>query len=117
MIKTSDLKVGDVLHDVHSTRMGNTTMRCEGHWTAKVMAVDEDGSWADVSWNGNEARRFFGSVPYKRWPKEWVRGSNAALGRGGRTCCLCYAQESDGHLETCEHPRAVAARKRKDQSK
>lgn len=111
-IKTSDLKVGDILHDVHSQRMGNTTMRCEGHWEAKVTEVAEDGTWAMVSWNGNASRKYWGFVPYKRWPKEWIRGGNATLGRGGRTCCICYAQESDGHRETCEHPRAVAARKR-----
>lgn len=51
-IKTSDLKVGDVLHDIHRVKAGNTTMSVEGHW------------------------------------------------------------EANGHDPDCEHPRAIAARKR-----
>ena len=107
LIKTSDLKVGDVLHDVHSHKMGNTTMRAEGHWLVRVVEVADDGSWAMLSWNGNRPCRYTGTVPhYKRWPKEWIRS-----GFGGRTCCICHAREADGHKSYCDHPRAVAARK------
>jgi hypothetical protein len=107
-IKTSDLKVGDVLHDIHRTKQGNTTMTAEGHWTVRVVAVADDGSWADLSWNGNRPQRCYGSTRYKRWPKEWY---SPGMG-GGRQCALCHADESAGHKPACEHPRAIAARKR-----
>lgn len=31
---------------------------------------------------------------------------------GGRSCHMCGAKESTGHHDDCDHPRAVAARKR-----
>jgi hypothetical protein len=107
-IKTSDLKVGDILHDVHSERQGNTMCRAEGHWEVYVRAVADDGSWADLSWNGNRPTRYYGKTSYKRHPKEWIR---AGL-YGDRTCCLCHAKETAGHEPDCEHPRAIAAHKR-----
>lgn len=111
-VKTSDLKVGDVLHDVHRTKAGHTTMTIEGHWEVYVRAVAEDGSWADLSWNGNRPRRVYGSTGYKRWPKEWIQQS---IG-GDRSCGICHAGEREGHAETCEHPRAIAARKKATKS-
>jgi hypothetical protein len=108
-IKTSDLKVGDVLHDIHRVKAGNTTMSVEGHWEVYVKAVADDGSWADLSWNGNRPRRVYGSTKYKRWPKEWYSPSIS----GGRQCAICFAGESDGHRDDCDHPRAAAARKRR----
>jgi hypothetical protein len=50
-IKFAKIKPGMVLYDVHSYRMGNTTMRSLGCWEVNVKAVDERG--AVVSWNGN----------------------------------------------------------------
>ena len=58
MIKIESLKAGDVLYDVHSERAGNTTMRREGCWKCFVRAVDSNGKWVEISWNGNPARRF-----------------------------------------------------------
>jgi len=107
-IKTSEVKVGDVLHDVHTYQAGNTAMRLEGHWTAKITAVAEDGSWVEASWNGNTPRRYVSVLPksWKRTPKEWVRGL------GGRACTCCRKSEKDGHADDCDHPRAVSARKK-----
>jgi hypothetical protein len=108
-IKTSDLKVGDILHDIHRERAGNTTMNVEGHWLVVVKAVAEDGSWYEASWNGNKPSRHYGSrCGYTRHPKEWYRPDIM----GGRKCAVCYAREDDGHKPTCSHPRAIAARKR-----
>lgn len=107
-IKTSDLKIGDVLHDIHRVKQGNTTMSAEGHWLVYVRAVADDGSWADLSWNGNRATRCYGSTSYKRHPKEWYKPGLF----GDRQCAMCYAKESDGHKPDCEHPRAIEARKR-----
>lgn len=107
-IKTSDLKVGDVLHDIHRVKAGNTTMSVEGHWEVYVRAVADDGSWADLSWNGNRPMRCYGKTSYKRHPKEWYRPGIT----GGRQCAICGAKEANGHDPDCEHPRAIAARKR-----
>ena len=110
-IPASELKVGDVLYDVHTERAGNTTIRVECCWRATVREVGEDdrGVFAMISWNGNAPRKKY-STDYKRWPKEWIRGREATFGRGGRRCEICGAQEQDGHRDTCEHPRAVKAR-------
>jgi hypothetical protein len=109
-VATNSVRVGDTLHDVHTYKMGNTTIRAEGHWMIHVTAVADDGSWADASWNGNASKRYVGCFPkgWKTSPKEWIR---QGLG-GGRTCALCYANEKNGHAADCEHPRAVSARKK-----
>ena len=116
-ISVDDLKVGDVLYDVHTERAGNTTMRREGVWTAIVreVGVTEEGTpYALISWNGNPPKRHLRTTSYTRWPKEWIRPDPWDMARGGgRYCGVCYGRENKGgHLETCEHPRAAAARKR-----
>lgn len=109
-MKINTLKQGDVLHDVHTYKAGNTTMRVEGHWLVYVRDVDPEGKWADLSWNGNRAERYT-EVPkgWKRYPKEWIRGGFI---NGGNRCGVCQAKETEGHTPSCSHPRAVAARKR-----
>lgn len=47
------VKAGDVLYDVHSVRMGNTTMRRLGCWCVEVREIDTVNARALVSWNGN----------------------------------------------------------------
>jgi hypothetical protein len=109
-IATKSVKVGDILHDVHTYKMGRTTVTAEGHWLIRVTAVADDGSWAEASWNSNASKRYVGCFPkgWKASPKEWLR---QGLG-GGRVCALCYATENAGHAADCEHPRAVAKRKK-----
>jgi hypothetical protein len=109
MIKIDSLKAGDVLYDVHSERAGNTTMRREGCWECYVRAVDSDGQWVEISRNGNPARRF-AAVPrgYKRAPKEWILSELFSA----RRCHFCMMSKPDGHAPDCEHPRAIAARKK-----
>ena len=109
MIKIQSLKPGDVLYDVHSEKAGNTTMRREGVWECYVRAVDSDGKWVEISWNGNPARRF-AAVPrgYKRAPKEWILSELFSA----RRCHFCMMSKPDGHAPDCEHPRAIAARKK-----
>lgn len=51
MASLEKIKAGDVLYDVHSHRMGNTTLRSMGCWSVRVIQVEESGAW--VSWNGN----------------------------------------------------------------
>lgn len=113
MIKISNLKVGDTLHDVRSERAGNSICKIDCHWKVIVTAIAEDFSWAELSWNGNPPKRYHTSVPYKRSPKEWMKVDIF----GERSCVLCYSKKSDGHKPDCTHPRAVAARKRSEASK
>lgn len=57
------LVAGQVLYDVHSYRMGNTTMRSLGVWEVEVVSVERresDGfvTGATCRWNGNPPRRY-----------------------------------------------------------
>ncbi len=45
---------GDKLLDIHSERMGNTTMRRLGCWTVEVISMDSVTETAMCSWNGNK---------------------------------------------------------------
>lgn len=110
MIDIKDLKKGDILHDVQWVAMGNTTLREDHHWEVYVRKVgsDHDGAWADMSWNGNTSKRYR-LVPagFKRWPKEWLLREF-----GSRMCVICRGREDRGHVNDCEHPRAIRARKK-----
>ena len=57
-IKFHKVKAGDVLYDVHSYRMGNTTLRSMGVWEVHVISVDDNGT-AMVSWNGNRPEKWY----------------------------------------------------------
>lgn len=78
-MKISDLKPGQILYDVHSFRVGNTTMRSLGVWLVKITEV-----WINevctaiefkASWNGNTPDRYF-TVPssWKAKKPHIVRG-------------------------------------------
>ena len=60
MIRISSLKPGQILYDVRSERMGNTTMRSVCVWLARIVTVN--GSFFTASWNGN-APKMYGEVP------------------------------------------------------
>jgi hypothetical protein len=55
MATLNKLKPGDVLYDVHSHKMGNTTMSTMGCWAVRVIEVHDNHIVA--SWNGNSAVR------------------------------------------------------------
>ncbi len=116
-IKVETLKAGDVLYDVHSEQAGNTTMRREGCWLVSVreVGITEKGTpYALLSWNGNTPRPAYETAPYKRWPKEWLKADPWDRGTmSGPSCAICRGRrDHDGHAAKCEHPRAIAARKR-----
>lgn len=54
----SKLKPNLVLLDIHSQRMGNTTMRRLGCWEVRVISVDAGARTALCSWNGNPPRPY-----------------------------------------------------------
>jgi hypothetical protein len=55
-IKFEKVEPGMVLLDIHSHKMGNTTLRELGCWEVKVISVDVTARTAMCSWNGNPAR-------------------------------------------------------------
>lgn len=64
-MEISKLKPGDTLYDVHSYRMGNTTLHSMGVWKVKVVEVDPEGKWFMASWNGNQPSKHY------RVPRSW----------------------------------------------
>jgi hypothetical protein len=56
MVNFDKLQVGQILHDYHKYKMGNTRMRKEGHWTLTVFEIDTVKRMALCSWNGNDPR-------------------------------------------------------------
>jgi hypothetical protein len=52
-IKFDKIKPGMKLLDIHSERMGNTTMRRLGMWPVEILSVNSALGLAEVSWNGN----------------------------------------------------------------
>jgi hypothetical protein len=118
-----NLKAGDLLWDCHRQQAGNTAAKVDGVWKCYVREVGSEDfarpggktvtrHWAMISWNGNPARRFYDSVAYTRWPKEWNKHT---IG-GEPTCALCSGRKSEGHRPDCEHPAAERARKRAEKA-
>lgn len=108
MVAYNTIKVGDVLYDCHTYGMGNTVMRAMGVWEVKIVALERNG--AEVRWNGNRPERWHMNRldKLRRSPPEWV--SNPI---DGARCYFCQAKRRDGaHRDDCEHPKAVAARKK-----
>lgn len=54
-MKFDKLQPGMVLYDVHSQKMGNTSIRTLGTWSVRVIEVDAERRRALASWNGNRA--------------------------------------------------------------
>ena len=58
-MKFEKIKPGMTLYDVHSYRMGNTTLKTMGCWTVRVISVDTEKRTAVVSWNGNRETTYY----------------------------------------------------------
>lgn len=58
-MKFEKIEPGMILWDVHSYRMGNTTVRSLGTWQVKILSVDRERQCASVSWNGNPAQTYY----------------------------------------------------------
>lgn len=118
-IKIESIKPGDVLLDVHSTRMGNTTMRRLGVWSVEVVSIDVTNRCARVRWNGNREETWYGARlrRLRRFAPEWL--SSGLWSDGDRFYCHhCHARgakkDSANHRPNCPHPKAVAWRKKHD---
>ena len=56
-MKFEKIKEGMTLYDVHTYKMGNTSMRSVGVWPVLVVSLDETYKSAKVVWNGNTHRQ------------------------------------------------------------
>lgn len=80
-MKFEKLQTGMTLYDVHSTKMGNTTISSVGVWPVQVIEVNAENRSILASWNGNKPVRMFEG----RWSKlrlkepELVRGPFGAM--------------------------------------
>lgn len=109
-VKTSKLKVGDVLYNMYTERAGNTTARRDVVREVKIVTVAEDGSWAEIDervYGRVKRQRYHRTMPFRRSPKEWI-----SPGWGVRYCYVCRKEEDEGHSPTCTHPRVVRTRKK-----
>lgn len=117
-IKFESIQPGETLLDVHSQRMGNTTMREMGVWEVRVLSVDTVAGTARVSWNGNPAQTWYRIQlqGLRRFAPEWLRHGWPRDSDRIFYCHHCNAQapekDSARHKPTCPHPKAVAYRKR-----
>lgn len=59
------LAPGMTVYDVHSTKMGNTTISSVGVWFVKIVSVDVENRTVVASWNSNAPRKYY--------PKSWSK--------------------------------------------
>jgi len=101
-MKLEKLQPGMVVYDVHSTRMGNTTLRTLGVWLIRIVSIDADRRTCVASWNGNTPRTYYESE-ISKWKAEepyLVRSGMGYLRRPTR-------EEAKAHREK---QRALAAK-------
>jgi hypothetical protein len=71
-VKIEQLAPGQIVYDVHSHRMGNTTLRSWGVWRIRIHAIAEDKSFVEASWNGNRVEKYY-PRDVERWKKNEPR--------------------------------------------
>ncbi len=76
-----------VVYDVHSEKMGNTTMSTMGIWNVRIVSVDADTRSCMASWNGNPAKRFY-AHNIKKWREKKPLLIDTGLG-----CRLATSEE------------------------
>jgi hypothetical protein len=69
-IKFDKIEPGMILLDIHSYRMGNSTMRELGLWRVRIISVDKETQTAMVSWNGNPPKKWYRFELEKLYVKE-----------------------------------------------
>lgn len=107
MAGLNKLKIGDVLYRVRREKAGNTKCSREVVDEYVVSAIEHAPGFPRVRITQN-GRPVLGVrvANLRRSPPEWLRWNPFEA----RQCYFCRAHESNGHRETCEHPKAVKAR-------
>ena len=104
-----DTRYGIGVHNVKAITLA-------GH-RQHVLSVDLKTRTAEVSWNGNQPKRWYERDLRKlrRFAPEWMR--RGLFGSGPRWRCYhCNARTDEKdtarHVTNCPHPKAVAFRKK-----
>lgn len=97
-MKIDKLKSGMTVYDVHSHKMGNTTMRTMGCWSIRIIEVFPDANTVKASWNSNPAQIY----REKAWSK-WRLNKPVMINTGMRQ-----------RLATREELKAMKANKPKE---
>lgn len=58
-MKLEKLQPGMVVYDVHSYKMGNTTLSTIGTWSVHIVSIDHESRTCIASWNGNPPEKCF----------------------------------------------------------
>lgn len=65
-MKFEAIKPGDVVYDVGTGNMGNTTLKTVRVWPVKVISIDDYKRTVLASWNSNPPMLFH-EKSYKKW--------------------------------------------------
>lgn len=103
-MKITDLKPGQVLYDVRSTRMGNTKMRTISVWRVSIKEIDPSGTKFTASWNSNPVRNYY------HVPTSWKKKEPFLV-----TCVNGYGKRRPTKAELAEHKKSL--KEKKDASK
>ena len=66
-IKIDKLKPGMIVYDVHSYKMGNTTISSVGVWDVEILEVDLGRVTVLASWNGNRPETYHARAGKFSW--------------------------------------------------
>lgn len=80
-MKIEKLIPGQIVYDVHSHRMGNTTMRTMGCWEVRIVSIDLEKGTVVATWNSNPAQTFYRNSIQKWREKKPVFVSTGAFGK------------------------------------
>lgn len=93
-MKIENLEPGMIVYDVHSTKMGNTSLKSMGVWNVKIVSIDLERQSVECSWNGNPPR----SVYRKTWSK-WRKEKPLLITSGMGRQRLATREEIKAHKE------------------
>jgi len=94
LVKFEKLKPGMTVYDVHSHKMGNTSIKTVGIWNVSIIEVDLSRRTVLASWNGNTPRTYS-----EQSARKW-RANKPLLIRGAfGSCRLATREEVKTHKE------------------
>lgn len=86
-MKLEKMQPGQVVYDVHSHKMGNTTINTVGVWSVKIISINLEKQTVQASWNSNAERTYY----HNSWSK-W-RGKKPVLIKVGWAHRLATREE------------------------
>lgn len=98
-MKLEKLQPGQIVFDVHSYRMGNTTMRTMGCWSVRIVAVDLERGTVRASWNHNDITTYY----QRSWSK-WREKKPLMMPVGSYGKRLATREEIKAHKAKEQQP-------------